>query len=176
MESSSKTQNGFTLIGVLLAVIITGTLMLVMAQLIIRADHVVTLSRHRFAAANLAREGLELTRAVRDTKWFESGDRSGWLTGICEQEGEKTFEVVDFSVNSQDVRDLNMLSDVEDSHIQIEGSEVEYDRIINIDCSTQDDDPPFVLVTAGVSWQYRDQEREVVIREKLFNWFHGGAT
>ncbi|MEX1112184.1 MAG: hypothetical protein WEC84_01865 [Candidatus Andersenbacteria bacterium] len=175
MALLNNNNKGFTLIGTLFAAIIVVSTMLLAIQLTIRADEVVTLSRHRFGAASLAREGLELTRAIRDTRWFESGDRANWLNGICNEGEEKTYETVQFSVNAQTIRDSNLISDVSDSAVPLEGYGVNYDRVMSIDCSTQDEEPAYVLVSADVSWEYKGQPRIITVREKLFNWFHGGA-
>lgn len=168
MESSSNSQQGFTLIGVLAALIIMTTAVVSLVTLMSRSDDIVALSRQRFAAASLAREGLELTRSIRDTNWFQSGDKQQWLAGICaSDDGE-----VEFSLNPEDVRTSNSTTEVSDAGVVL-GEGIEYERVMSVDCSTQDSDPQHIVVVANVQWVFEDQTREVEIREKLYNWFPG---
>lgn len=155
----------------MVAVIITSTIMLVVTQLLTRADEVVELSRERLGAASLAREGLELTRSIRDTNWFQSGTKTQWLIGICQTGNTKIYAPVQFTVTPKQVRDSNTIGGVADSRIELTNSDIVYDRMITVECGTQDDEPAYVVVTSDVKWTHKGQERHVIIKEKLFNWF-----
>lgn len=167
MVLSSNSEKGFTLVGVFVAVILITIVLVSIVGLMGRSDDVASLSRQRFAAASLAREGLELTRSIRDTNWFQSGDKTQWLNGICDPgDGE-----VEFAVTPTQTRVGNAVADISDAAIELEGEGITYERIMRIDCSTQDEEPQYVLVTADVQWEFEGNARQVEVREKLYNWF-----
>ncbi len=75
--SSKRDQRGFTLIEivVMMAVVVIGVLAtLSVANLAVRTSES---NEQRVAAVNLAREGVELVRAIRDSNWAATAQESG---------------------------------------------------------------------------------------------------
>ncbi len=180
---SSADQHGFTLIGVMVATVILSALSITVAQVMSRAEPLVDMGREQFIAANLAREGLELVRAVRDTNWLSGDDRSQWLAGgLCNDSDTSYFDTDRrFTLDVDMVRNFEGVGDFEQSQLSIQdnglwthaanaGTATSYHRVLSIDCSTKESEPPFVIVTSQVAWQSRGQERQVVVKEKLYNW------
>ncbi len=173
---------GFTLIEVTVALTLAVVAAAAVTQILARAERVVDVGRERFVAVNLAREGLELVRAVRDTNWFASGDKSQWLAnGLCEQTGTSFLDADRrFTIDPTLVRNLAGVGEAQEAALYIQpndewshqpsGSPTAYERVISIDCSTKADNPAFVSVAATVTWKNRGQERQVIIKEKLYNW------
>lgn len=174
-------QEGFTLIGVLVALTMVSVVTIGIAQLMTRAEQVVQIARSEFIATNLAREGLELVRSVRDTNWFTDDNRAHWIDDrMCGQ----------FTYDANDARHHHSPGGIDKAQLFIHGSNQEwrhsgssseitlFSRILEVDCTEKDNDPAdpnanpaFVLVTSRVFWEERGQEREVVLKEKLYNWF-----
>lgn len=65
-------RTGFSLLGVLVGFGMTLLVIAALAQLAVRTGQATRLTRDRLVAAHLAREGIELVRAVRDGNWLAS--------------------------------------------------------------------------------------------------------
>lgn len=63
-------ENGFTLLGVIFALAFVVTVVTALGMLTARTIRAGRLSEERFIATALAREGIELVRALRDENWF----------------------------------------------------------------------------------------------------------
>src|SRR5688572_32835373 len=63
-------EQGFTLLGVIFALAFVVTVVTALGLLTARTIRAGRLSEERFIATALAREGIELVRALRDENWF----------------------------------------------------------------------------------------------------------
>lgn len=173
-------QRGFTLVGVLVAVIIAAQVVLIVARLMARSEVLLDVSRETVTATGLSREGLELVRTLRDLNWFTHVTKDEWLVGICPDTGSANHQ---FTIDTAMVRAQAQVGDAERAelfihanglwgHTALANSEpTPYERIISIDCSTAGDELQHVTVTSTVKWQGRQgQERSVVLKEQLYNW------
>lgn len=195
---TSSSHAGLSLIGVLVAVFILVGGAVVGAQLMARTEHTVGIARERFVATSLAQEGLELVQAVRDSNWFthdaaETGDCATtrradgrdecWLENLCDTTGQSTAAahqlIIDrdpgsgiavvHSPSAQQSR-LYLSPDGRWSHA-IGANATPYQRIVTLDCSAQAEPASQVTVTAEVRWNSRQQDRQVVVSERLYNWY-----
>lgn len=171
--SHRNNQFGFTLIEVLVAVSILVVISLGVIQLLVRSKQVADTGREKFVATNLAREGLELVRALRDTNWFTDDDRSHWIAdSMC---STFTYDVEQFQAGG-DVGDefssvLFIHPDGSWSHAAgPDGVATPYSRELEVDCSQRESGPAQVVVTSRVSWEGRGGTQEVVLKDKLYNW------
>ncbi len=179
----SRKNKGFTLIGVVVATSIAGFLVIVIIQLLTRADRIVDRGRNIFIATNIAREGLELVRAKRDTNWFSNSNKNLWLDkGLCAENGnDYTDRNRTFVIDSKMVRNNNGVRTGEGflyiqpngewSHDPLAGKTPVYSRQITIDCSTKNDDPAYITVTSKVKWNTNTGQQELTLKEKLYNWY-----
>ncbi len=77
----SMQNKGFTLVEVLIGLSIATVAAVSVAYTIANTNKVADAGKKTFIATNLAHQGLELTRALRDDIWFTSGE---WATDeIC---------------------------------------------------------------------------------------------
>ena len=164
-------QRGFTLLEVLVALSFLTIISLSTIQLITRARQAADLARQDFVAVNLAREGLELVRATRDTNWFSTVDRSLWIQeDMCQS---FTYDAAMLraraSVGSPAASALYIQQNGEWGH-DVSGEPTQYEREFDVDCSEKDRDPGVVTITSRVTWQDRGLPHEVLLREKLYNW------
>jgi len=191
-------QQGFSLLGVVVSLSILTTGVLATAQLMARTENTVGLSRERLVAINLAREGLELVQARRDTNWGELVNPNpdpiqnvtSWVSSICPEEvgargPDYTFTIESIEVSPPPDQDhtlaitpggdqtLSVAADGMFNHRGV-GEETIYSREIIADCSLANDDQgdgvESVDVSARVEWTRRGIPREVVINTRLFDW------
>jgi len=169
---SKSSIKGFTIIEVLVALFFLITITFAVIQLVTRASQVAQRAQEGFVAANIAREGVELIRARRDTQWFTDADRSNWIPSqMCDS--PFTFDAISlrnrYGVTVGGAGDLYIASNGEWSHTPSDTT-TPYKRVLEVDCSEKDGDPGFVTTTSRVTWVSRGESREVVLKEKLYNW------
>ncbi|MBI3250543.1 MAG: prepilin-type N-terminal cleavage/methylation domain-containing protein [Candidatus Andersenbacteria bacterium] len=171
MQSSS--QQGLTLIGVLVATIILSIIGVSASQLLTRSERVAEVASSEFVASNIAREGLELVRAMRDNNWFQGDDETEWI-------GEELC--AEFTYDTAAARAGDGPGSVDDAALFIDkqthewghrtgnGDDSGYSRVLEINCDERNSEIPYVTVTSTIRWEVRGQERDVVLKERLYNW------
>ena len=168
-----------------MAIFVLTTGALIVARSVSLTRHNVGISREEFEATNLAREGLELIYALRDSERGElqaAGDYSkGPWEKICEN-AEYTIEPPsggDGLPAIGNVSDKVLKRNSEGVWQHYDGEETPYSRVIKVDCVNAGvgdaDYNPFlkqyyVDVTSEVSWRSRDMDRIVDVKTRLFDW------
>lgn len=193
MGELNRRQDGISLLGVVVAVVLMASSALATARLVVRSDQAAALAREKFVAANLAREGLELIRWVRDNNHFAADADRSWTSGLCNPGQDEGFtgmrqfaidarsahqqgQVIDLS-STELIESLLYLDGEEWTHT-ITSSPTRYSRDLSVDCSEKAEDltnpaqpkPAFITVTSRVRWLYRGNEKSVVIKEQLYDW------
>lgn len=182
-----NTKNGFTLIEVLIGLFIAVVAATYAAKTITSTNKVVSAGRDTFIATNLAHQGIDLTRAMRDTTWFKDTDRTKWISksGICETTSGNSYtidpdKVLQFSLNPDDVAnkvwdDSQPMLYYQTTNVmwrhEVTSRPTPYSRVLKADCSEKDNDPELVTITSTVKWMGQfGVEKEVSITEELYNW------
>lgn len=185
-------NKGFTLVEVLIGLFIAVTASTYVAQTIASTNKVVDSGKDTFIAVNLAHEGVDLTRAIRDNTWFLDAtplDRREWMSqsGICADEPDEEEhlyvidieKVEDFMEHPDSIRveqggrlgkflyiqpDTNIWT-----HKKSLGSkQSDYTRSLEADCSNVEE---FVTITSTVFWKdAKGRTKQVSIKERLYNW------
>ncbi len=183
---------GFTLVEVLIGLFIAILASTYAAKTIVNTNKVIDAGRDTFVATNLAHEGIDLTRAMRDNTWLMDMnatppiDRSNWMSqsGICADEPDPANH--SYTLDPEMVREFVETegdSKVGDSNLQllfIRGTSKQwlhdnspghtvtpYGRLLEADCSEADE---FVTITSTVTWFVNGQAKSVLIKERLYNW------
>ncbi len=168
-------KKGFTLVEVLIALSIAVIAGLTAAQIVARTNRVVHSGRNTFVATNIAHEGLELTRALRDNTWFFSPNRQEWLStsGICDEGSTDTKQ---FTISPDRVRNEKIVGEEGGEDATIEIQNIVYTRTLEANCEYAAGTPGpaedvFVTITSKVTWQETDgSDNEVSLTERLYNW------
>lgn len=160
-------QKGLSLIGVVVAVSILATSAIVVSRLVVETQRLAAISRDKFVAINLAREGLELVRVVRDTNAIDTDDATGWKDDICTDQDFNNFEIYEQGVyewlKGRRASPINSNQDYEG----------DYHRTIDIDCRSDEDglvSKGRIIVTAQVTWRNKNDEKSVEVKEHLYDW------
>lgn len=164
---NNNLQKGLSLIGVVVAVSILSISTIVVTRVIVETQRLAAVSRDKFVAVNLAREGLEIVRAVRDTNALDEDDTTNWLDFICAGQDFNNFEIYENGVYEW-IR--NRRSSPINSPKDYTG---DYHRTINIDCRTDGasiTEKGRIIVTAKVTWKNQDVEKSVEVKEYLYDW------
>lgn len=178
--------NGFTLLSVLIAALVIATGSMAAVALVVRADQLAQGAQERFIAVQLAREGLELVRARRDSNWLA---RQTWISGLCDPGGEASFAggrsvILDTAMNRAgapivevDPATAGRLHVIpvtaprggEWTHeARAPAQPSRYDRVIRIDCAQQQEGR--LVVSSLVGWGGRPGGQRLVLTEELYDW------
>jgi len=161
MNLYSKSESGLSLLGVLVATFILAGSVVAIAQLVAANQSNAGIARERFTATTLAREGLELVYAKRDSNWFELGSGEAdplnpavtWMSGLCEgvvvADHSITIEpdpLVDIFIThspSTAQRRLYQTSNGQYTHIGTGNKETMFERFLELDCGNAAQLDPF---------------------------------
>lgn len=185
----SINRRGFTLVEVLVGLFIAIIASTYAAKTITSTNKVVAAGRETFIATNLAHEGLDLTRAMRDNTWFTDttpADRSEWMSksGICETGDDHSF-AIDPTVVRGFLDSGKKVKDERASALYIQAisklwthdatsEKTSFKRVLEASCeeSVPGKDPAYVTITSTVSWMGQGGvEKSVSLKEKLYNWW-----
>ncbi len=115
---------------------------------------------NQLAAANLAQEGIELVRNIRDNNWIS---QKNWLTGL--NNGTYQIDYKDTKLNEN--LEQPLLFDETTGYNYIEGNATFYYRKIELTLINANE----LRVKSIVTWSAKGGKNfETVIEDHLFNW------
>lgn len=163
-------KQGFTLIEVIIAVAVIITALVASISLISFTVSGTMSSKSKLIAANLAQEGLEITRNIRDNNWFagKTGPDDGqpdWREGLGEGEHRVQYNTLDFLSPGSQVLKINS-----NGFYQYDtGTDTSFSRKVTIQYVLGDDDQ--IIVTCEVNWLEKARNRSIQIETRLYNWY-----
>ncbi len=164
------TETGFTLLEVMMATLIVGIGMVGVLSLIVQNVQVQYINKNILIASQLAQEGLELARNVRDENWLIDGNN--WDDNISDGSVDYTFTIdylrnIDDSVNSIDADGAKLYIDSNDfyTHASPGNTETIFYRLITVNNQTS-----YLETECAVRWEERDQAHDYVAETVLYNW------
>lgn len=172
---AGRSQTGFTLIEALVSMALLTVALIPVFWQSTQALVLSTRVKNTMTASNLAQEGLELARAVRDANWLASAPRGTWegLDG-CENGCEVAFDDGDLTPLSGGPRRLRLVSDPGNPELNLglyqydDGEPTPFTRVITV---TEPPGSPFERVVAStVAWREKGEDREVALEYHLFDW------
>jgi len=161
-------QSGFSLLEVITILFIVSIGMVGILSLIVQNIQTERVNRGNLIACQLAQEGLELIREVRDNNWRDGVD---WLTNL----GEGNYRI-DYSMATPTpitTTDEAVLL-LEDGFYRTYATgdpespllETEFYRVINLDSLSSDSEQ----VSSVVSWSDRGHAYNCSLLTVLYNW------
>ncbi|MDZ7798029.1 MAG: hypothetical protein U5L76_00240 [Patescibacteria group bacterium] len=134
-------------------------------------------SQNRLIAINLAQEGVEVVRNIRDTNWLKE---NSWNDGLAEgtykidqyvltSPPEKWFQKLKGAGNCDDSNPCWLYLDNDYGFYSLNstaGKNTGFSRVIeitNIDVNT-------IQVVSRINWQENGKDKEYLIEEKLTDW------
>jgi len=159
-HKKTKLNKGFTLIESMIAITlivsgITGLLVLVN-----RSMGFAMLAFNQLTSANLAQEGIELVRNIRDNNWMNN---KNWLTGL--EDGTYQISYIDNELNAYIEQPL--FFDEITGYNYTEGDPTFYYRKIELTLIN----PNELRVKSIITWSAKGGKNfETVAEDHLFNW------
>ena len=162
---NTRCQKGFSLIEVVVSTTIFIVAMLGVTALISLNIANAALLRNRLIAANLAQEGIEIVRNIRDNNFLASEDPPVlWNQNLTEGDWRVSWDSQSLlSGNNQPLR-FHSESGLFDYNLSGEASI--FSRTISIQPINDDE----IKVISRVGWQERGRNLSVEAEGHLFNW------
>ncbi len=159
-------KSAFSLIEIMAVLLIVSLGIIGVANLATQSIQAQTINRGSIVAYQLAQEGLEIVRQVRDTNWLQGND---WKTGL----GSGTYCLDYKSPVLRPVASLNDCKLYFDNNKwyyapQIEGVGMIFTgfrRVVVINAATSS-----ATVTALVSWDDRNKVFHYEVETELYDW------
>lgn len=181
---TSMNSNGFALMEVIVALFMITTGIIGSYILISSSISSTTYASHRFTAAYLAQEGVELVRNIRDTNWLQ-GTPTTWDAGLTDCVGSCTGAVsegciADYTVSG--IADVDLHVDTFNTGIYTgqaltldpSGTLYSYISLVPTKFQRQINIVPSGLdkldVCVWVGWEERGVSHNITVRENLYDW------
>jgi prepilin-type N-terminal cleavage/methylation domain-containing protein len=160
-----KNKSGFTLVEILAVLFVVSLGMIGVLSLIIQNIKGQNINKNSIVAYQLAQEGVELVRKVRDTNWKNSTPFNQNLG-----EGKYYMSYSDETPNILATEDNgNLYKDADDFYVHGGGaSQTNFNRIIEITAPNTHS----IIVHSIVSWTEHNQDYSYVLEASLFDWLN----
>jgi prepilin-type N-terminal cleavage/methylation domain-containing protein len=165
----SAQNNGFTLMEVMAAIFIILIGLVGIMSLISRSLYAGTLSTSRLIAANLAQEGIEVVKNIRDLNYLANG-WDDWYASVPSGTITRSvqYNSPDFDLQSGSYLNFDSTSglysyDTTGTYI---ASPFKREIILTKDPLS----PNEIKVVSQVTWTERGVARSIVVEDRLWNW------
>ena len=159
---SWKNSGGFTLIEALVALFVLLLGVPPAFWLSVSSVNLAASVQNNLAAANLAQEGAEVIRAIRDNNWFVKPTPQAFDTGLA----DGVYQVQGDSDAVLPYADVFLKIDASGIYNYVSGTDTIFKRKLTISkLSTVE-----LQVTREVSWQERGRSKTISVESHLFDW------
>ena len=152
-------QRGITFLESLVTVAIIGigfTGLLALSAANIRAAES---STNSFVASNLAIEGVEIVRRMRDSNWLQDND---WLENFSFADSSVQYNETTFGAKHNDFIKI----DANGVYQYDTGTDTKFKRTVNLQDLGNDD----LRVLVTVTWPERGSQQSIVVEDILYDW------
>ena len=169
-HKARKTEYGFSLLEVIVAIFIISIGIIGAVNLMTYSISSVAIAKSQIIAANLAQEGLEIVRGIRDGNWLEQRINPGiaWNDGLGAVDWRVQYNNPGLIAFADTFLQINSNGFYGYSGIQgFSGTNSLFKRKITISDITVDKE---IKVISEVTWSERGRNFKVDADKRLFNW------
>jgi len=163
---------GFGILEVLVSMLIITMGLVGVLSLVLQNINAQYINRNVLIASELAQEGVELTRNIRDSNWLSAGN--SWEQDLVN--GSSRQFIIDYRGRSSlaDVANIsdsaaNLKIDTNSFYWHGAGTASVFNRIINTTDIIAGGEN-YLNVTCTVQWRERNQYHDYVVSTLLYNW------
>ena len=182
LNNIKQKLDGFGLIEVTVSIYIISMGLLGLMSLVSQNLKIQNINKNTIIASQLAQEGIELVRNVRDNNWRD--ENFSWEKDVFTNGSEFSDYIIDYRGRDSIDKDISGIAD-EKARLRIHNSgtyegfythsttdttNTPFFRIIEVD---QNDDHT-LTVRCVIYWQERDRDHDYLVETKLYNWKFAG--
>ncbi|MBA3047479.1 prepilin-type N-terminal cleavage/methylation domain-containing protein [Patescibacteria group bacterium] len=156
---------GFSLLEVMIAVLIITMGMIGVLSLVLQNIQVQYINKNDLIASQLAQEGLELVRNIRDENWLDGNAYDSGIVGDGTYTIDYTFAINDL-INSIDDVGAKLNINGAGFYIHGAGSATPFYRLITVDDSSAE----HLKVECKVRWSERSRTHDYTAATLLYDW------
>lgn len=159
MKKTGKNKNGFTIIEAIISIFILTVGIIacaILADQVFRSSEV---AKDRLIAVNLAQEGVEIIRNIRDNNWLAS---NSWNTNIPEGEREVSYA----SVGTDSYSGAYLKIDSDGFYNYSSGTNTTFQRKVTVFYTSEYE----TKVEVTVYWVTRGTSKNIALTESFYDW------
>ncbi len=162
-----KNKSGFSIIDAVIALYIISMGLLGVLSLVAQNIQAKTININMLVASQLAQEGLELVRNIRDTNWIEN---AAWDDEILV--GDFAIDYLGSYIGVAGIDDSNANLELNnDYYCHNCGAGSPFNRIVSVSQINISGGPDYYLdVECHVRWQVGGQKYNYIASTHLYNW------
>jgi type II secretory pathway pseudopilin PulG len=156
-------RQGFTLMEVIISMGLIVTALVTCIALVTFSISSARSGKSKLIAVNLAQEGLEIVRNIRDSNWLaQKRTADTWRDGLGEGDWWVQYDSLGLLASGSD----NLLIDDDGFYQYASGSYTPFRRTITITHI----DGNRIKVEAEINWQERGKSYSYKVEDRLYNW------
>lgn len=162
MERNIKNKKGFTLIEAIIAIFLLNVGIIacaILADQVFRASEV---SKNRMIAANLAQEGIEVVKNIRDNNWLAPND---WNSNIPVGDWEISYNSLSLA-NIYSTGNYLKIDSNGFYNYSSPGTETTFKRKMTISYPGEAE----TKIEATIYWVTRGTSKSITITESIYDW------
>lgn len=160
MKQATYNKRGFSLAEVIVAIFIITVGIIGVVSLMNSTISGVRVAKSQIIAANLAQEGLEIIRNIRDTNWQED---ESWVNGLSDGDWRVQFNSTSLWAFSEIPLKI---SDNNRRYQYYNGSDTMFYRKVTISTISAYE----IKVNSEVTWNERGRSFNVSAENRFYNW------
>jgi prepilin-type N-terminal cleavage/methylation domain-containing protein len=161
-------KKGFSIIEIMAVIFIVTVGMVGMLTLVYQSIKVQRFNKHTLIAYQLAQEGIELVRVIRDNNW-QASERQGLDTVLPSGSYCLDYNNITINTGSEDYCEL-FLNDLDLYTHTTTSQRTPYTRTIEISPIVGYEGEA-VLVSVEITWQESGGTMNYIAETKLFDWY-----
>jgi len=155
-------NSGFTLLEVIISVFVLSIGTLSVVGLISSGLQVASVTKKAVIAANLAQEGIEVVRGIRDGNWIQIESYDNGLPAGDSCADYNSTELINPCLGNA----TTIYWDGAKYSHNSAGEPTDFTRTINIANATDPEDLPYLRVQSIVDWD----SRQITVEDHLYDW------
>ena len=160
----NKDDKAFTLVEVLVALLILLIVISASVSVVNQALGATQNIRSKFIASELAQEGIELARNIRDGNWIENMESAtSWDDGLPSGDWEIDYQ----SQSLSSYMGNNLKIDSNGFYNYLTGTETDFVRKITLEKKSDNQ----LRVISDIKWTEKGKDYNFTAIEDLYNWY-----
>lgn len=165
-----KQNIGFSILEVIIAILIISIGMIGVLSLITQNIQAQDIGKNDLIASQLAQEGLELVRNIRDTNWLTAGN--DWKIGAGASTNSDIVQDGDYAIDKGAIIDVDSIDnaglniDAAGFYTHGAGAATPFSRLITVV-----DNADYLDVECKVQWKERGRTHDYTVKTLLYDWY-----